>query len=146
MAENNRESNMRVSLLKTCVKKTLKWDLEMQSTRLPLLLCVFLFFPFFFICYSLLSASEKKEKKNNLDCAKTLKIQPPGQNPCWAYLSIKNSPSTTHWRMISFCLQMTSAIERSPIYLRAVLKIASETFVRVFGMRLRWSFVEMRHT
>ena len=62
MAENNRESNMRVSLLKTCVKKTLKWDLEMQSTRLLLLLCVFLSF-LFFICYSLLSAPEKKKKK-----------------------------------------------------------------------------------
>lgn len=80
---------MRVSLLVNYVKKMTKWDLEMQSTLLPFLplLCLFK------ICYSLFSAPEKK--KNNQDCEKTLKIQPPGQTPaghtCQSKLPLCNS-------------------------------------------------------
>lgn len=51
----------------------LKWDLEMQSTLLILLLCFFFFY--------LLFPSLHTWKKNNLDCEKTLKMQPPGQTP-----------------------------------------------------------------
>lgn len=73
--------------------------------------------------------------KNNLDLERTLKILPSGQNPCWAYLSVKTL-SATQWRLI-FCLTMTSVIKRSPIYLQVVLKITNETFASVFGVRLQ---------
>lgn len=63
----------------------LKWDLEMQSTLL-LLLGFFFYLLFPPLC---------TWKKNNLDCEKTLKIQPQGQTPaghtCQSKLSQHNS-------------------------------------------------------
>lgn len=102
------------------------WDLVMQNTFL---------FPVLFFSLYLRFPPLSIWTKNNLDLERTLKILPSGQNPCWAYLSVKTL-SATQWRLI-FCLTMTSVIKRSPIYLQVVLKITNETFASVFGVRLQ---------
>lgn len=122
------QAKLWASILTKIVKNCLKYDLVMQSRFLSPKLCLFYVrFP--------LHCSWKNEQSRLWENIKDPALR---TNLCWAHMSIKPPPVhlTEGW---FFCLQMTSVIKRSPIYLQVVLKITIKAWFAGCCCSVYWS-------